>query len=120
MKRSELSIFELDRPSIWRVIGANVLLWVLAGGFWWKVLGITSVDTIPSSMFRGMLSSELALLLGIGFASAAVWAALQNRRVGGRELEPKVRFGLIAAVVGLFANATAMFAAAFRISQLGY
>ena len=120
MKHSKESIFDMQEPPIWRVIGANMLLWLLAFGFWWRTLGITSVDTIPTSMRRGLLTSEMALLLGIGFALAASWATLQVRKSRQRKWPANVKFGLYGAVLGICANATAMFAAALRISQVGY
>ena len=119
VKWPDKSIFAMDEPSMWRIMGANISVWALAVGFWWRTLQIEDIQSIPASRRFGALTSDVAFLLGMGFVTCGVWALWEIRSARWLKLSVTVRFGLLAAIVGIGANATAMMAAGQRIWELG-
>jgi hypothetical protein len=119
MKWSEKSIFAMSKPPLWRIGGANLLIWALSAAFWWRTLQIEDMQSIPSSRRFGPLTSDIAFLLGTGFLVCAVWALWEVKRAPSQKWSASVRFGLLAAIAGIGTSAAAMIAVGQRIWALG-
>jgi hypothetical protein len=119
MDQRDKSIFALNSPPLRRILGANVIVWALAVGLWWRTLQIEDIHSIPASRRFGPLTSDIAFLLGMGLVACAVWALWEIGTMRWRKWSASIRFGLLGTIAGIGANAAAMMAAAQRIWELG-